>query len=269
MKEFNRKIYILPSLNESLKERLAHIDNGIAGDELIPDNLSFDVSFNRDAVKKINRFREFLRVSDSNEISLFFKERNEIEALDNIYSGLKSYKPDGSYFKIIFFESKVLLREAEYKFLYLLPIDKSLDEFDIKADLNKTIDWKKEYVLTDNQKRISNYNGYNVVLGAAGTGKTDVAVHAYIEGAPVNNIKSFSIRDNVFITYSKKLADYVTYITDIFWNDYKNPIRKNVYTTKDFLINVLASNDIKIDGYTLKDFIIIGMVFQSHRIRII
>lgn len=253
MKEYNRKIYILPSLNDSLKERLAHIDNGIAGDELIPDDKSFDVSFNRDAIKKINRFREFLRISEPDEISSFFKERNEIEALDKIYSGLKSYKPDGSYFKIIFFESKGLLREAEYKFLYLLPLNKSLDDFDIKGDLAKTVEWKKEYVLTDTQKRISTYSGYNVVLGAAGTGKTDVAIHAYIEGAPVNNIKSFGIRDNVFITYSKKLSDYVTYITDIYWNDYKNPIRKNVYTTKDFLINVLASNNTEIDGYTLKD----------------
>nr|MCR5647811.1 hypothetical protein [Acholeplasmatales bacterium] len=119
--------------------------------------------------------------------------------------------------------------------------------------LSNGIEWKKEYIPTDTQKRIANYKGNNVVLGAAGTGKTDVAIHSYINSLPLDKIKSGIIRDDVFITYSKRLSDYVSYMMDIFWNDYKNPITKNVYQTKDFLIQILKEANIELEGYILKD----------------
>ena len=103
------------------------------------------------------------------------------------------------------------------------------------------------------KKRIANYSGYNVVLGAAGTGKTDVAIHSYINSLPLDKIKNGSIKDDVFITYSKRLSDYVCYMMDIFWDDYKNPIKKNVYTTKDFLIQILSNIKFDIKGYELKN----------------
>ena len=127
MKTYNRKIYILPNLNDDLKNRLAHIDNGIANDELIPQGVSFNVSYNRDVVKKINRFSDFLSKSDPNEIEKYFNEREEIKNLNNIYSNLKSYTPNDSYFTLIFYESKGIIRENEYKFLYLLPKNKEFN----------------------------------------------------------------------------------------------------------------------------------------------
>ncbi len=51
MKKIDRKIYLTNSLNLEMKDRLAHIDNGIANDTLIPSNLSFDMKYNRDIVK--------------------------------------------------------------------------------------------------------------------------------------------------------------------------------------------------------------------------
>ncbi|MCR4898490.1 MAG: UvrD-helicase domain-containing protein, partial [Acholeplasmatales bacterium] len=248
----NRKLYILPELNNNLNDRLKHIDNGISDDELIPEGVSFNVNYNRDVIKKIKRFEDFLAQSSNEEISNYFKTHDEIKSLDLKYQNLKSYTPSDSYFSLIFYESKGFLKDYEYKLLYLLPKDKDFN-FDYKQDISKCVELKDEYIPTEAQRRIANFPRYNVVIGAAGTGKTDVAIHSYINAIPLNNIKSSTIRDDVLITYSKKLSDYVTYILDIFWNDYKNPIKKNVYTTTDFFIQVLADSNINIDGYNIKD----------------
>ena len=251
MKKSNRKIYLTQNLNEDLKNRLAHIDNGISGDALIPDGKSFDVKYNREVVKVTTRFIDFLKYSDSDEINKYFNQRDDIKDLSNIYKGLKEYIPNNSFFKITFIEEKVLLKENEYKILAISKLETKIDN--IKDLLNNLIEWKKEYIPTDTQKRIANYSGYNVVLGAAGTGKTDVAIHSYINSLPLDKIKNGSIKDDVFITYSKKLSDYVCYMMDIFWDDYKNPIKKNVYTTKDFLIQILSNIKFDIKGYELKN----------------
>ena len=251
MKKSNRKIYLTQNLNEDLKNRLAHIDNGIAGDSLIPEGKSFDVKYNREVVKVTTRFIDFLKYSDSDEINKYFNQRDDIKDLSNIYKGLKEYIPNNSFFKITFIEEKALLKENEYKILAISKLEAKIDN--IKDLLNNLIEWKKEYIPTDTQKRIANYSGYNVVLGAAGTGKTDVAIHSYINSLPLDKIKNGSIKDDVFITYSKKLSDYVCYMMDIFWDDYKNPIKKNVYTTKDFLIQILSNIKFDIKGYELKN----------------
>ena len=251
MKKSNRKIFLNQGLNEDLKNRLAHIDNGIAGDSLIPEGKSFDVKYNREVVKVTTRFIDFLKYSDSDEINKYFNQRDDIKDLSNIYKGLKEYIPSNSFFKITFFEEKALLKENEYKLLAISKLEAKIDN--IKDLLNNLIEWKKEYIPTDTQKRIANYSGYNVVLGAAGTGKTDVAIHSYINSLPLDKIKNGSIKDDVFITYSKKLSDYVCYMMDIFWDDYKNPIKKNVYTTKDFLIQILSNIKFDIKGYELKN----------------
>lgn len=251
MKKSNRKIFLNQGLNEDLKNRLAHIDNGIAGDSLIPEGKSFDVKYNREVVKVTTRFIDFLKYSDSDEINKYFNQRDDIKDLSNIYKGLKEYIPNNSFFKITFIEEKALLKENEYKILAISKLEAKIDN--IKDLLNNLIEWKKEYIPTDTQKRIANYSGYNVVLGAAGTGKTDVAIHSYINSLPLDKIKNGSIKDDVFITYSKKLSDYVCYMMDIFWDDYKNPIKKNVYTTKDFLIQILSNIKFDIKGYELKN----------------
>ena len=251
MKKSNRKIFLNQGLNEDLKNRLAHIDNGIAGDSLIPEGKSFDVKYNREVVKVTTRFIDFLKYSDSDEINKYFNQRDDIKDLSNIYKGLKEYIPNNSFFKITFIEEKALLKENEYKILAISKLETKIDN--IKDLLNNLIEWKKEYIPTDTQKRIANYSGYNVVLGAAGTGKTDVAIHSYINSLPLDKIKNGSIKDDVFITYSKKLSDYVCYMMDIFWDDYKNPIKKNVYTTKDFLIQILSNIKFDIKGYELKN----------------
>ena len=251
MKKTNRKIFLNQGLNEDLKNRLAHIDNGIAGDSLIPEGKSFDVKYNREVVKVTTRFIDFLKYSDSDEINKYFNQRDDIKDLSNIYKGLKEYIPNNSFFKITFIEEKALLKENEYKILAISKLEAKIDN--IKDLLNNLIEWKKEYIPTDTQKRIANYSGYNVVLGAAGTGKTDVAIHSYINSLPLDKIKNGSIKDDVFITYSKKLSDYVCYMMDIFWDDYKNPIKKNVYTTKDFLIQILSNIKFDIKGYELKN----------------
>ena len=251
MKKSNRKIFLNQGLNEELKNRLAHIDNGIAGDSLIPEGKSFDVKYNREVVKVTTRFIDFLKYSDSDEINKYFNQRDDIKDLSNIYKGLKEYIPNNSFFKITFIEEKALLKENEYKILAISKLEAKIDN--IKDLLNNLIEWKKEYIPTDTQKRIANYSGYNVVLGAAGTGKTDVAIHSYINSLPLDKIKNGSIKDDVFITYSKKLSDYVCYMMDIFWDDYKNPIKKNVYTTKDFLIQILSNIKFDIKGYELKN----------------
>ena len=251
MKKSNRKIFLNQGLNEDLKNRLAHIDNGIAGDSLIPEGKSFDVKYNREVVKVTTRFIDFLKYSDSDEINKYFNQRDDIKDLSNIYKGLKEYIPSNSFFKITFIEEKALLKENEYKILAISKLEAKIDN--IKDLLNNLIEWKKEYIPTDTQKRIANYSGYNVVLGAAGTGKTDVAIHSYINSLPLDKIKNGSIKDDVFITYSKKLSDYVCYMMDIFWDDYKNPIKKNVYTTKDFLIQILSNIKFDIKGYELKN----------------
>ena len=251
MKKSNRKIFLNQGLNEELKNRLAHIDNGIAGDSLIPEGKSFDVKYNREVVKVTTRFIDFLKYSDSDEINKYFNQRDDIKDLSNIYKGLKEYIPNNSFFKITFIEEKALLKENEYKILAISKLEAKIDN--IKDLLNNLIEWKKEYIPTDTQKRIANYSGYNIVLGAAGTGKTDVAIHSYINSLPLDKIKNGSIKDDVFITYSKKLSDYVCYMMDIFWDDYKNPIKKNVYTTKDFLIQILSNIKFDIKGYELKN----------------
>ena len=251
MKTFDRKFYLSKELNDDLKNRLAHIDNGISNDILIPKDKHFDVSYNRDVVKKINRFISFLKTSSIDEIKNYFKLSKSIISLAD-YNNLYSYSPEGSYFSLIFYENKGLLKDNDYKLLYLLPKnDYDLKSFNIKADINNVIEYKKEYILNDKQKQIVAYRGYNVVLGAAGTGKTDVAIHAYINEAPLDNIKNFGIKDNVFITYSQRLASHVDYEIDLFWNDYKNNIKKNVFTNELFMQEVLLESNIEIPGYKI------------------
>ena len=200
MKKIDRKIYLTNSLNIEMKDRLAHIDNGIANDPLIPSNLSFDIKYNRDIVKSVTRFIDFLKTQEQAEITKYFNEREEITDLSNIYKGLYSYSPINSFFKIIFIEEKALLRENEYKILLLTNIDNN--SFNVKELLANLVEWKKEYIPTDTQKRIANYRGYNIVLGAAGTGKTDVAIHSYINSMPLDKIANAKITDDCFITYS-------------------------------------------------------------------
>ena len=251
MKSYNRKILITPFLSDELKNRLLHIDNGIQNDILIPEDKSFNVSYNRDTYKKVTRFIDFLKYSSNDEINNYFNTNNEIKKLDDIYSNLKSYTPNNSYFTLVFYEAKGnIFKDNEYKLLYLLSLNKEING-NIKDDLNTCIEYKNEYIPTEKQTQIANYNGYNIVLGAAGTGKTDVAIHSYINSLSVNTIKNASIRDAVFITYSNKLSDYVSYAIDLFWNDNKNQIRKNVYTNIDFFIEILKENNINIDGYKL------------------
>ncbi|MCR5647812.1 MAG: hypothetical protein K6F81_05960 [Acholeplasmatales bacterium] len=202
MKKYDRKIFLTTQLNEEIKNRLAHIDNGISGDTLIPDGVSFDVKYNREIVKAISRFIDFLKTFEPDEINKYFDEREEIIDLSNIYKGLKAYYPKDSYFKIIFLEEKALLRENEYTFLLLLKGNsEEYKNINVKELLSNRIEWKKEYIPTDTQKRIANYKGNNVVLGAAGTGKTDVAIHSYINSLPLDKIKSGTIRDDIFIIF--------------------------------------------------------------------
>ena len=254
MKKYDRKIFLASELYDEIKDRLAHIDNGISGDKLIPLGVSFDVKYNREIVKSVSRFIDFLKTFEPDEINKYFESREEIIDLSNIYKGLKVYYPKDSFFKIVFLEEKALLRENEYTFLLLIQsASEDYKNINVRELLNNRIEWKKEYIPTDTQKRIANYKGYNVVLGAAGTGKTDVAINSYINSLPLDKIKSGNIRDDVFITYSKRLSDYVSYMIDIFWNDYKNPISKNVYQTKDFLIQILKESNIELNGYSLKD----------------
>ena len=251
MKANNRKIYLSNELNDELKERTLHIDDGIPSDRLIPDGMRFSLDFNRNTVKRINRLMDFLKTSSDDELESYLKNNNEVIDCSNIYSGLMKYSPNNSYFDLYFVEIRKRLSSDEYKLLYLVNKDSSITDRNIKEDLDKTHEWKREYIPTENQKRIASCNKYNVVLGAAGTGKTDVAINSYINHASIDNIKNFSIKDDSFITYSEKLASYVTYEIDNFWNDLKNPICKNVFTTKDFFLEVLSNNNINIPGYYL------------------
>ncbi len=251
MKVNNRKIFLSNELNDELKERTLHIDDGIASDRLIPDGVKFTTDFNRYTVKRINRLMDFLKTSTDDELDSYFKNSKEIFDCSNIYLGLKKYSPNNSYFDLYFIENKRRLASDEYKLLYLVSKDSDISCKNIKEDLDKVHEWKREYVPTENQKRIASCNKYNVVLGAAGTGKTDVAINSYINHASIDNIKNFSIKEDSFITYSEKLASYVNYEIDNFWNDLKNPICKNVFTTKDFFLEVLALNNINIPGYYL------------------
>ena len=112
MKIFDRRIYLSKELNDDLKNRLAHIDNGISNDILIPKDKHFDVSYNRDVVKKINRFISFLKTSSIDEIKNYFKLSKSIISLAD-YNNLYSYSPEGSYFSLIFYENKGLLKDND------------------------------------------------------------------------------------------------------------------------------------------------------------
>lgn len=251
MKVNNRKIYLSNEINDELKERTLHIDDGVRDDRLIPEGVKFSLDFNRNTVKRINRLMDFLKTGTDDELESYFKNSKEIMDLSSSYNGLMKYSPNNSYFDLYFVEVRKRLSSDEYKLLYLASKDSSISDRNIKEDLDRVHEWKREYVPTENQKRIASSNKYNVVLGAAGTGKTDVAINSYINHASIDNIKSFSIRDDSFITYSEKLASYVTYEIDNFWDDIKNPICKNVFTTKDFFLEVLGSSNINIPGYYL------------------
>ncbi len=246
----NRRIYIFKDLYDNLKQRTLHVDEGLENDKLL-SSLPFSISFNRDVLKRVNRLMEFYKTSSSEEINKLNSSSN-IENYDNIYQGLKCYTYK-NIFKLYFVENKRILGQDEYKFLYLTSYNEKIDFSSLRNDLDFAYEWKREYVQTTEQKNISHEKGYNIVLGAAGTGKTDVAIYTYINSINTDNVKNFSIYENSFITYSKKLKEHVSYTLDLFWNDIKNPICKNIYTTKDFFIEILSLNNIEIPNYYLQN----------------
>lgn len=246
----NRKIFIFKDLYDNLKQRTLHIEEGIENDSLLT-NLPFSISFNRDIIKKVNRIMEFYKSSSGEDISKL-NSSSLVESYDNIYHGLKSYNYK-NIFKLYFIENKRRLAQDEYKFLYLKSYNENPDFSSIRIDLDSTYEWKREYIQTTEQKNISQEKGYNIVLGAAGTGKTDVAIYSYINSINTDNVKNFSLYENAFITYSEKLKEHVSYTLDLFWNDVKNPICKNIYTTKDFFIEILSLNNIEIPSYYLQN----------------
>ena len=246
----NRRIYLFKDLYDNLRLRAQHVEDGIASDPLITKG-NFSQGFNRKVLKTVNRFIEFLKTASDDEIENFFNKKEEISSLDNIYTGLMVYSVE-NLFRLYFSQNKKRLGSDEYKLLYLVAYDKDVDFSSLKEDLDQTYEWKREYILNETQARIAKEEGYNIVLGAAGTGKTDVAINTYLNNMNLDS-KVKSLREEVFITYSKKLCDYVSYSIDMQFSDYKANNMINAFTTIDFFINVLASANVDIEGYRLEN----------------
>lgn len=244
----SRKIYLFKDLYDNIRLRTEHVEDGLENDPLLVG--AFTKEFNRNVLKSINRFMEFLKTSPDDELDSYLAKSKEIKNYDNIYSGLKSYSYSDIY-DFYFVQNKHHFGSDEYKMLYLVPYESNIDFKNIRQNLDAIHEWKREYIPNDTQKRIASEEGYNIVLGAAGTGKTDVAIHSYLNNLPLEASSSFSQKEEVFITYSEKLCDYVSYEIDILFNDSKARVGKNVLTTKDFLLNVLSDAEILIPGYTI------------------
>ena len=241
-----RKIYLFKDLYDNLRLRTEHIEDGLESDSLLAG--AFTKEFNRNVLKSVNRFMEFLKTAPDDELDRYLEKSIEITSLDNIYNGLKAYSYQKIY-TLYFVLNKHHFGSDDYKMLYLTRYDLTPDFNNITTDLDLTHEWKREYIPNETQKRIAAEEGYNIVLGAAGTGKTDVAIHTYLNNLPLNS--NFSEHDEAFITYSAKLCDYVSYEIDMIINDPKMRVGKNVFTTKDFFINALADAGINIKGYSL------------------
>lgn len=244
----NRKIYLFKDIYDNIRLRQEHIEDGLENDPLLQG--AFTKDFNRNILKSINRFMEFLKTSADEELDSYLLNCKEISSLNDIYNGLKVYRYQEIY-DLYFVQNKRRFASDEYKILYLVSANTKLDFENIRQDLDDVHEWKREYVPNETQKRIAGEPGYNIVLGAAGTGKTDVAIHSYLNFLPLDSGLSFSPKEEAFITYSRKLCDYVSYEIDILFDDTKSHVGKNVFTTKDFLINILASANVEIKGYTL------------------
>ncbi len=244
----NRKVFLSKEVYDTLRLREEHIEDGIENDPLLVGD--FNNEFNRNIVKSITRFLEFLKTSDDKELDLYIKTSEKIKNYEKLYDNLYAYNVSNT-FSLYFTINRRLFSGEEFKVLYLTKYYTIPDINDIKDVLNNVHEWKREYVLNETQNEIASYNGTNVVLGAAGTGKTDVAIHSYINNINLDNLNKNSLKDIAFITYSTRLCDYVDYEIDIILNDSKVKLSKNVYTTSDFFLHVLADSNIEIKGYNL------------------
>ena len=153
---------------------------------------------------------EFLKTSADEELDSYLLNCKEISSLNDVYNGLKVYRYQDIY-DLYFVQNKRRFASDEYKILYLVSANTKLDFENISQDLDDVHEWKREYIPNETQKRIAGEPGYNIVLGAAGTGKTDVAIHSYLNFLPLDSSLSFSPKEEAFITYSRKLCDYVAY----------------------------------------------------------
>ncbi len=241
----NRKIYLYKEVYENIKQREAHIEEGIENDPLLTN--TFNKDFSKNVLKSITRFLEFLKTSEDKELETYLANSKDIKKLDKTYNGLYSYNVPNMY-SMYFVESHKLFQSAEYKVLYVERYNVEPDFSDIKKRLDDTHEYKREYVLNKTQDTIAHETGYNVVLGAAGTGKTDVAMYTYINNIDLDNNR---INDLSFVTYSNKLAKYVTDELDVILSDMHIKTKTNVFTTASFFLNVLSSNNIEIKGYNL------------------
>lgn len=225
----NRKIYLYKEVYDNLKEREAHIEEGIENDPLLAN--TFNKDFNKNVFKSITRFIEFLKTSEDNELEEYLNKSSEIVDESSTYQGLYSYNVVNMY-SMYFIQSKRLFSNLEYKVLYITKYNEKPDFKDIKKVIDECHEWKREYVLNHTQDEIAHESGYNVVLGAAGTGKTDVAMYSYINN--INLDKSDS-KELSFITYSSRLAKYVNDELDVLLSDMHIKTKTNVFTVSEFL----------------------------------
>jgi len=244
----NRRIYLNKDVYDMLRIREQHIEDGIEDDPLLSS--SFDKNFNRKVFKSITRFLEFLKTAEDKELDKYLKTSENITNLSKTYDSLMSYNVNELY-SLYFITNKRLFGSEEYKVLFVLKYNLLPDLTTIKEKSENVHEWSREYVLNETQMTISKETGYNIVLGAAGTGKTDVAIHSYLNSLDLDNASKIDLRDIAFITYSPKLADYVSYEIDIMINDNKIKFNHNVYKTDDFFLAVLAKANINIEGYKI------------------
>lgn len=241
----NRKIYLYKEVYDNLRQRETHIEEGIEDDPLLSN--TFNKEFSRNVFKSITRFIEFLKTSEDNELEDYLNKSSEIKDESNTYQGLYSYNVKDLY-SLYFVESKRLFSNIEFKIISLTRYNELPGLSNIKKLLDECHEWKREYVLNKTQDEIAHEKGYNVVLGAAGTGKTDVAMYSYINN--INLDKSDS-KELSFITYSKPLAKYVKDELDIILSDMHIKTKPFVFTVSEFFESVLASHSIEIEGYNL------------------
>ncbi len=241
----NRKIYLYKEVYDNLRLRESHIEEGIEDDPLLVN--TFNKEFNRNVFKSITRFIEFLKTSEDNVLEDYFNKSNEIKDESKYYQSLYSYNVKDMY-SLYFIQSKRLFSSIEYKVLYITKYNELPDFKDIKKLIDECHEWKREYVLNQTQDEIAHELGYNVVLGAAGTGKTDVAMYSYINNI---NLDKSDVKEISFITYSERLAKYVNDELDIILSDMHIKTNKNVFTVNSFFERVLAKANIEIEGYNL------------------